>query len=1144
MSVQGFVMSLMHGATGKDAAKALILPNIFGEAVGNQSYPVVESSGSSPLEIENAAAKDMLSFKTNIVPTQDLHGQSAPWPVGGGVNKFGPNANALENSYIGIAGNIATGEAAQGWTVSDYISVAEQTEYTFAPHSTEGYSAKAWFYDTNKTGISYIDSGPRTFTTPADCAYMRFSYRSTSYDIQLELGSSVSATYTPYSNICPIVGWETIHGYVSGKQYGDYILLDYLDSNGSQYINTGIVPFEGFGFECTFYTNSDISASSFGCLFGGRTSSGVKDYQATSYSVGSDQGTIRYGDTSHQVSAKISKETKQTIKLQNNVYTAPDGTTATINEQTFTDVQYPIYVHALNNAGTAVQGGLGCRIYDLIIYNGNVVYRHFIPCMRSSDSELGYYETITGTFFTNQGEGTFTAGHVKESTTIPVTFGALGANQWDEEVTLGGINNSGELTDSTATIRSKNKIFVNASTEYRIVVTGGIGIFEYASDDTFIKKTSFASSGNLTTSASTAYLRIGFGSQYGTTYLHNVGVNLPASVTSYEPYNATVYSGNYDFVSGEGESSDPLIEAYGLSWTGHTALNDGTGYYVYKSSMFTSTPTFFMSDTYKLNNTSSGWGSLTFGECRATTYLIVTVPLECDTLDKAKAWLNEHNPKFFADTYYESPTSFTCDPTDIKLLSGTNYLWSDCGNTISATYQTKYHAEDITLTGVSPLLLANSQAKKMSQCEIGIVATQEGSGDPYPAGGGVNKLDAPDITLSGAGYIFNKTVSLSAGTYTLSMVLPSGVGSISLAVAGADGDYINSTVAIPITFTVDGEITNIRAYASSTGTYKNIQLEEGSSATAWKPYSNIRPIHGVSTLSTTIADNSSGTGGTTYSTVFGCLGVNQWDEEWQVGIYGTNGQYENRAGYLCSINPIPVKPSTDYYIVSDSKSMFICEYDADNVFIQRAGYNQRVFTTSATTRYLQFNMQQSYGDEYANNLSINYPSSVTTYQPYVNEVFGGTFNELTSGLGQTWGAVVLNGSETWGGGGAHGMYTEVDDVIRRSDYTSSIMCEDLKVFSNHTGASFTSSDYGITAYSAPTSYPGQNWIYIAAAGCTTTTGLKAWLAQNPVKVVFELATPIPRQYEPHSPESLAGHTYVISNGGGNITATYKGVDLS
>lgn len=36
---------------------------------------------------------------------------------------------------------------------------------------------------------------------------------------------------------------------------------------------------------------------------------------------------------------------------------------------------------------------------------------HLIPCYRKSDNEIGMYDTVTQTFYTNQGSGTFTKGN-------------------------------------------------------------------------------------------------------------------------------------------------------------------------------------------------------------------------------------------------------------------------------------------------------------------------------------------------------------------------------------------------------------------------------------------------------------------------------------------------------------------------------------------------------------------------------------------------------------------------------------------------------------------------------------------------------------------------------------------------------------
>ena len=105
------------------------------------------------------------------------------------------NANPQTGVYLSELNAI---NSFSGWNVSDYIAVKGGTQYYWNPNSTEGQVAKCWFYDADKNGISYISSGARTFTTPSNCRFMRFSYRDTSTDIMLNLGSSASA-YVPYS---------------------------------------------------------------------------------------------------------------------------------------------------------------------------------------------------------------------------------------------------------------------------------------------------------------------------------------------------------------------------------------------------------------------------------------------------------------------------------------------------------------------------------------------------------------------------------------------------------------------------------------------------------------------------------------------------------------------------------------------------------------------------------------------------------------------------------------------------------------------------------------------------------------------------------------------------------------------------------
>lgn len=52
-----------------------------------------------------------------------------------------------------------------------------------------------------------------------------------------------------------------------------------------------------------------------------------------------------------------------------------------------------------------------CRIYDYKITKNGVLIQNLIPCYRKSDNEPGMYDTVSKTFFTNSGTGTFLVGN-------------------------------------------------------------------------------------------------------------------------------------------------------------------------------------------------------------------------------------------------------------------------------------------------------------------------------------------------------------------------------------------------------------------------------------------------------------------------------------------------------------------------------------------------------------------------------------------------------------------------------------------------------------------------------------------------------------------------------------------------------------
>lgn len=153
---------------------------------------------------------------------------------------------------------------------------------------------------------------------------------------------------------------------------------------------------------------------------------------------------------------------------------------------------------------------------------------------------------------------------------------------------------------------------------------------------------------------------------------------------------------------------------------------------------------------------------------------------------------------------------------------------------------------------------------------------QEGSGTPYPEGGGKNLFNpawmpeksmsygvtwtiTPDGTVTANGTANGKTYynsdkfSLPAGTYTISAMSHFRILILN---KDADGAMIAAqAVGRPHTFTVENDIQNATLSVTASGTLDNVsakpQIEKGATATAYSPYANIRPIKGRDSVTIT-----------------------------------------------------------------------------------------------------------------------------------------------------------------------------------------------------------------------------------------------------------------------------------------------------
>lgn len=115
------------------------------------------------------------------------------------------------------------------------------------------------------------------------------------------------------------------------------------------------------------------------------------------------------------------------------------------------------------------------------------------------------------------------------------------SNKWNEEWEVGLLGNATGLpTPATDHIRSSSFSACEAETTYYInspAGKGGIKIFWYAADETFISTPSAVATGTVISPENAAYFKIETWSvNYGVVYNHDIAVNYPDSDHDYLPY--------------------------------------------------------------------------------------------------------------------------------------------------------------------------------------------------------------------------------------------------------------------------------------------------------------------------------------------------------------------------------------------------------------------------------------------------------------------------------------------------------------------------------------------------------------------------------------------------------------------------------
>lgn len=179
--------------------------------------------------------------------------------------------------------------------------------------------------------------------------------------------------------------------------------LEYIESTGTQYIDTGIKASKTLKVEADI----DVSPASGWVMILG-------DYTSGSYFSWWRQNTTIYAyyGSNNKTLAELTGKRKYISNNTNNIWSIDTSKiTVAPNSSDFSKNGNNLYLFSVNNGGNYNKASM--KLYSCKIYDNGTLVRDFIPAKRISDSKCGLWDKVNFKFYTDENGGNFTAGTEK-----------------------------------------------------------------------------------------------------------------------------------------------------------------------------------------------------------------------------------------------------------------------------------------------------------------------------------------------------------------------------------------------------------------------------------------------------------------------------------------------------------------------------------------------------------------------------------------------------------------------------------------------------------------------------------------------------------------------------------------------------------
>lgn len=183
-----------------------------------------------------------------------------------------------------------------------------------------------------------------------------------------------------------------------------YQEVEYIESTGKQYIDTGIKLTNNYSVTIDYQITSIPKSGERKGLFGGLEANVARYGSLVSPTTRMLEFGYGVGNTYYQTA--IPDTNRHVIEQKKNKVYIDNSLIYTFEKATFTmSTNAPLGTFNYVNYTPIL-----ARYFSSKWWNGDTLVRDFIPCYRKSDGKAGMYDLVTGTFFTNSGTGEFLYG--------------------------------------------------------------------------------------------------------------------------------------------------------------------------------------------------------------------------------------------------------------------------------------------------------------------------------------------------------------------------------------------------------------------------------------------------------------------------------------------------------------------------------------------------------------------------------------------------------------------------------------------------------------------------------------------------------------------------------------------------------------